>query len=314
VRNQTFKKYKKLYHKASKENRRTKFLSKRFSELNINYLKRIKIDVKNISLNLDERFWNSEGNHHFDEFIMITTPYKISNFRYGKLRVPIKHHHHSNKFKDWSRKNTVRLRNKNGLYLDFIYEKEQTPLKSTGSTIGFDSGYKKLLVDSNGQKHGQHLEEVYTKLSRKKRGSKNYKGLLIHKKNEINRVINNLELSNVNQVVLEDLKNVKHKSKFSKKFNNKLQYWSFRQVIDKLCSRSEIEGFYVHFVNPAYTSQTCSTCGVVDKSNRKGEVYQCTSCGSLIDADYNAAINILNRGAYNPSDNENEFIDFDRNS
>ncbi len=49
-------------------------------------------------------------------------------------------------------------------------------------------------------------------------------------------------------------------------------------------------------VSPAYTSQTCSRCGFVHRENRRGEVYQCTSCGIVLDADFNASLNILHRG------------------
>jgi len=51
-----------------------------------------------------------------------------------------------------------------------------------------------------------------------------------------------------------------------------------------------------------------SSCGTVDKSFRNGEVYQC-SCGMVIDADTNAAINILHRGVYNPSNQEEQFLE-----
>jgi len=50
-------------------------------------------------------------------------------------------------------------------------------------------------------------------------------------------------------------------------------------------------------VPPAYTSQQCSKCGVICKSNRQGERYKCT-CGNDLDADYNAALNILHAGKY----------------
>lgn len=79
-------------------------------------------------------------------------------------------------------------------------------------------------------------------------------------------------------IVCEDLKNVKHKSSFYRSINNKLQYWSYRQVIDKLESLSESEGFALIKVDPAYTSQTCSKCSAVIKANRQGERYHC-SCG-----------------------------------
>ena len=96
------------------------------------------------------------------------------------------------------------------------------------------------------------------------------------------------------------MKRVKHASKLYKSTNNKLQYWSYRQVLDKLESLSELEGFKLIKVDPAYTSQTCSNCGQIIKANRQGELYNC-SCGLLIDADTNAAINILHRGVYCPS-------------
>lgn len=50
-------------------------------------------------------------------------------------------------------------------------------------------------------------------------------------------------------------------------------------------------------INPAYTSQCCSACGVIDKRSRKSQAdFQCVECGFEANADHNAAINILNRG------------------
>jgi putative transposase len=62
---------------------------------------------------------------------------------------------------------------------------------------------------------------------------------------------------------------------------------------------SEESGVLLTKVNPAYTSQKCSLCGVVEKNNRKGERYQCT-CGNDIDADFNASINLSHMGVYSP--------------
>lgn len=50
-------------------------------------------------------------------------------------------------------------------------------------------------------------------------------------------------------------------------------------------------------VDPAYTSQTCSSCGTIDSSSRKSQaVFSCQHCGYRDNADRNAAVNILNRG------------------
>ena len=50
-------------------------------------------------------------------------------------------------------------------------------------------------------------------------------------------------------------------------------------------------------VNPAYTSQTCSRCGHRVKENRESQaVFECKQCHACMNADLNAAKNILKRG------------------
>ena len=50
-------------------------------------------------------------------------------------------------------------------------------------------------------------------------------------------------------------------------------------------------------VNPTYTSQTCSKCGYRDSRNRESQaVFECKRCHARINADLNAASNILKRG------------------
>ena len=50
-------------------------------------------------------------------------------------------------------------------------------------------------------------------------------------------------------------------------------------------------------VNPAYTSQTCSKCGYRDSRNRESQaVFECKRCHTRMNADLNAASNILERG------------------
>ncbi|MEV4185590.1 transposase [Streptosporangium canum] len=46
-------------------------------------------------------------------------------------------------------------------------------------------------------------------------------------------------------------------------------------------------------INPAYTSQRCSACGIVDREARESQaVFRCRSCGYAANADVNAARNI----------------------
>ncbi len=187
-------------------------------------------------------------------------------------------------------------------YITLFYDKELPEQRQIGNILGIDQGYKKLLSCSDGKTFGQELEKVYNQLANKVRGSKAYKRLLIHKKNLINYYINQLDTTNAKEIVIEQLKRVKHKTKQKKsigtKFMNKMQYWSYRLVIDRLERLCEENGILLTKVNPAYTSQTCSNCGCIDKKSRKGELYQCQHCGYVNDADINAAINISRMGVY----------------
>lgn len=63
-----------------------------------------------------------------------------------------------------------------------------------------------------------------------------------------------------------------------------------------LAYKLEANGGYLFKVSPAYTSQTCSTCGHIDKRSRESQAsFVCTSCGYEAHADTNAALNILRR-------------------
>lgn len=309
LKTRIYKRYQKLYYKCSKSNKHERFTSKLYKDLNIDIMKRVKVDIKRISVMLDERFFDIEQGRSFDEFVNIKLPiFHENKKRLKQVNIPIKQHKQSLKFKDWNRKKCIQLEKIKGkFYLVYFYEKEAIKNKDKTNKIGIDIGYKKLISDSNGVHYGVNLKAIYESLARKQKGSKNYLQTLEYKRNETNRIVNKFyELNHPDLVILEDLKDVKKSSKLHRKFNNKLQYWSYLQVIEKLEKLSEIKGFEIKKVEPAYTSQTCSKCKVVNKSNRNGEIYQCT-CGLLIDADTNAAINILHRGVYSPSITKNNF-------
>jgi putative transposase len=61
----------------------------------------------------------------------------------------------------------------------------------------------------------------------------------------------------------------------------------------QLLSKAEEAGRAVVRVNPAYTSQTCTGCGHRQEMPLSVSVYECPSCGLVIDRDHNGSINIL---------------------
>jgi len=56
-----------------------------------------------------------------------------------------------------------------------------------------------------------------------------------------------------------------------------------------------IMGVCIQEVNPAYTSITCSRCGLANRGMRHQESFRCWRCGFTHNADFNAALNIAAR-------------------
>jgi len=255
-------------------------------------------------IELDERFVDIK----FDENIFDIWV-RLKSLGQGiQIKLPSKKHKHFLKYyenKKWKLKKAIRLYkdSKGRFFIDAFFERETPEPKQFGEAVGIDIGYKKLLALSNGTCLGKTLEKVYEKISCKKQNSKAYKRALQERDNIINRELNKLKLNTVALIVVELLKNVKKnkrkEKKISRKFMNKLQRWCYSKVLDKLQRLCEETGIELRFIDPAYTSQRCSKCGVICKSNRKGEIYKC-ACGNIMDADINAARNILHLGVYSP--------------
>lgn len=217
-----------------------------------------------------------------------------------KLWFPSKKHFHYNKFKDWNRKKSIRIyQNKKGVFADVYFEKEQ-PKSKGNKFLAIDIGYKKLLVDSNGNQYGKELEQKIEKITRKVQKSKAFKRALIERDEYINKELKKLDLKEISTLYVEALKNLKYKTKqkrkLNKKFRSKQQYWTYSKILKKLELLAEENNVCFQKIDPAYTSQICSSCGKLDKSSRRGECFSCKNCGFEIDADFNAAKNILHRG------------------
>ena len=252
-------------------------------------------------INLDSRFLDVKFDQNsFDMW------FKLSSLGGGiVVKLPSRKHGHMLQLLDkgFTLKMSSRLRQAGDrYYLDLYAEKSAPAPKKAGLVVGYDCGYKTLLADSLGNEHGRELEQQYEKIGRKKQGSKAFRSALKERDNLINHTVNTMDLTGVKTVVVEDLKNVKHQTKgrMRKQFMNKLQRWSYPKVLGKLATVCEEAGIELKKINPAYTSQTCSKCGVQDKASRKGKTFTCTACGHQMDADLNAALNIRNRGAYSP--------------
>ncbi len=111
---------------------------------------------------------------------------------------------------------------------------------------------------------------------------------------EVNRVMNRLvETHAPAELVLEKL-NFSHPA-LSRRMNRLVSNCGRSVVRAKLTDLAERFGIASEEVDPAYTSQRCSSCGHVHRSNRSGDVFRCRRCGLHLHADVNAARNIRQR-------------------
>ncbi len=66
-------------------------------------------------------------------------------------------------------------------------------------------------------------------------------------------------------------------------------------LVQFVTNKAESAGRQVVRVDPRHTSQICSTCTIIVKKTLAERVHRCPHCGTTLDRDVNAAINILMR-------------------
>jgi putative transposase len=188
--------------------------------------------------------------------------------------------------------------------------------------IGLDLGVNNIAVDSDGDIHrGNHITNVrirYVRLRAKlqSKGTKSAKRLL-RKRNkresrfskDLNHCISKKVVQKAERttrgIAMEKLSSIRDRIRAKKPQRYLLHTWTFADLQSKIRYKAQRAGVTVVFVNPAYTSQTCSCCGHVDKHNRQSQsVFLCISCGFAAHADVNAAqnIRILGRASVNTPD------------
>lgn len=97
-------------------------------------------------------------------------------------------------------------------------------------------------------------------------------------------------------ICMEDL-NVKGmmKNRYISKSVQEQGFGYFKTYLKYKCEERNIPLFFVDRWYPS--SKTCSCCGFIKKDLKLSDrIYNCPNCGESIDRDYNASINLRNRG------------------
>lgn len=205
---------------------------------------------------------------------------------------------------------------------------EEYTREKNGSCIGIDWGVKHFATDSDGYYH-HYTEETLARYHRaerkikkldqqiclKRRRNPQWKrskayARLVQSRAKLYHYLSNLRQNFLHSVSryyaigydfisieLLKAKNLLKNHKLAKSISE-ASYYMWRCFLEYKC---RLFGTSLTLKNPAYTSQTCSSCGCVKKGQDKlglGErEFYCEACGISLDRDINAAINILSAPA-----------------
>jgi putative transposase len=205
----------------------------------------------------------------------------------------------------------VRLvRRADGYYVQFLISADnKVDVELTGKMLGLDVGLAEFYTDSNGHTEPnprfyrtgeKRLKFLTRRVSRKKKGSVNRRRAVnrlgrVHLKisrqrEEHAKKVARCVIQSNDLVAYEDLrtKNLVKNHCLAKSIND-AGWYQFRKWLEHFGVK---HGKITVAVNPAYTSQECSSCGTVVKKSLSMRTHAC-QCGLVLDRDWNAAINIL---------------------
>ncbi|WP_223823429.1 zinc ribbon domain-containing protein [Helicobacter pylori] len=209
---------------------------------------------------------------------------------------------------------------------------EKVSNRSCGNEIiGVDKGYSEVFVTSDNEFLGKDLGKIITQHSDKLKAKYQQRNKLFalmkkYQKNNQSKKADNILKNNLGRVkktrknhkvkqtlktliyrachkvvdrakvvVCEDLRsNFSKKTGYGKNANRRLNTWVKGLIALALKQVTECRGSALHLVNPAYTSQCDSFCDSLLLGSRKGNCFYRKN-GEVIQADYNAARNILAR-------------------
>ncbi|MHA1917862.1 MAG: RNA-guided endonuclease InsQ/TnpB family protein, partial [Candidatus Ranarchaeia archaeon] len=110
------------------------------------------------------------------------------------------------------------------------------------------------------------------------------------------KLINHCIQNNIGKVVIGYNTGWKQNINLGRKNNQSFVQVPFLKFLQQLEYKAGLVGIDVVRVSEEFTSQTCSCCGVVDKSNRKYRgLYVCSVCDCVLNTDVNASKNILRK-------------------
>ena len=247
-------------------------------------------------------------------------PIRKTDFRRDRLKVPtlgeVKIRMH--RPLEGDPKEVTLVKKASGWYAHITCELPDTAKVGPTDAIAVDVGTAHYLTTSEGEKEdnprwyrqAEGLLRKHSKdLSRKKKGSQRWRKqqqkLAVHhertankRKDFIGKLVYKLFHHQKNNVLIAENLTVSNMVQ-NKHLSKSISDASWGIFFQWCASIAERDGLHFHQVDPKNISQTCSACG--KKSPKKLSLairtFDCSFCGTSLDRDHNAAINILLRAA-----------------
>jgi putative transposase len=193
--------------------------------------------------------------------------------------------------------------------LHIVKQTESPEFTATDEVIGVDLGQINPATDNRGNFYGnpewKKIEAKTFELRRRlqskdtpsaKRHLKKISGRQKRFRRDCDHVLSKRLVQSVNSgatIVFEDLTDIRGSAKKRKAQRRRFHGWSFKQFQNFVIYKAERQGVFVDYVDPRYTSQKCSSCGYISRSNRPSQaVFCCKKCSYSNHADINASLNI----------------------
>ncbi len=256
------------------------------------------------SVHFDKRTYSLRGN--------IVSLYTLR----GRIAVALRPGEHQRQIMASGSPKEAELICRKGLwYFNLVIESADPEPVACGSVKGLDVGETTLAATSTGKVWGgealRHRRDHYLALRRRlqSNGSQSARKKLrqvsgkerrrvTHINHETSKAIV-LEAQRIgaSRIIVEDLTHIRNRITAGKRIRTRLHRWAFRQLQTFVEYKARARGILVEYVNPAYTSQTCSACGALGQRVRSR--FEC-SCGLRAHADLNASRNLARIGSGAP--------------
>lgn len=177
------------------------------------------------------------------------------------------------------------------------------PVKKTEEKIGIDTGFKHLAILSDGTKieNQRNFVKSQKRLAQAQRGKNKKLTARLHeriknRRNDYNHKISRKIVENYKEIYITK-DNLRNQAKI---FGKSVQDAGISKLRNFIIYKGDIHNRIVKLVNSKNTTMTCSKCGSLTGptglSKLNVRVWECSSCGEVLDRDINSANVILKLG------------------